>query len=149
MGLRSDSVAGVRFLVAVDEGRGIKPAARSVGVHSWTGYRWLRKAFLVLRCNGLDAEAAQAELGCFTAKAAVWRRSSWPAWVMAAITCDFESRSKTSSGLTTSGVVRCRGPVRLRESAKRRPTGGCVPDSTPYGGRNVSGGGSPAAAALA
>ena len=72
MGLRSDSVAGVRFLVAVDEGRGIKPAARSVGVHSWTRYRWLREAFLVLRCNGLDAEAAQAELGCFTAKAAVW-----------------------------------------------------------------------------
>ena len=31
MGLRSDSVAGVRFLAAVHEGRGIKPAARSVG----------------------------------------------------------------------------------------------------------------------
>ena len=54
------------------EGRGIKPAARSVGVHSWTGYRWLREAFLCLRSNGLDAEAAQAELGFFTAKALVW-----------------------------------------------------------------------------
>jgi hypothetical protein len=32
MGLRSDSVAGVRFLAAVHEGRGINPAARSVGV---------------------------------------------------------------------------------------------------------------------
>ena len=72
MGLRSDSVAGVRFLAAVREGRGIKPAARSVGVHSWTGYRWLREAFLCLRSNGLDAEAAQAELGFFTAKALVW-----------------------------------------------------------------------------
>ena len=72
MGLRSDSVAGVRFLAAVHEGRGIKPAARSVGVHPWTGYRWLREAFLAHRCNGLSAEAAQSELGCFTAKALVW-----------------------------------------------------------------------------
>src|SRR5665811_1270384 len=71
MGLRSDSVAGVRFLAAVREGRGIKPAARSVGVHPWTGYRWLREAFLAHRCNGLTAVAAQSELGCFTAKALV------------------------------------------------------------------------------
>jgi IS30 family transposase len=72
MGLRSDSVAGVRFLAAVREGRGIKPAARSVGVHPWTGYRWLREAFLAHRCNGLSAEAAQSELGFFTAKALLW-----------------------------------------------------------------------------
>ena len=72
MAFRSDSVAGVRFLAAVREGRGIKPAARSVGIHPWTGYRWLREAFLVLRRNGLDAVAAQADLGCFTAKAQVW-----------------------------------------------------------------------------
>src|SRR5450756_1746784 len=72
MGLRSDSVAGVRFLAAVREGRGIKPAARSVGVHPWTGYRWLREAFLAHRCNGLSAVAAQSELGFFTAKALVW-----------------------------------------------------------------------------
>jgi len=72
MGLRSDSAAGTRFLAAVHEGRGIKPTARSVGVHPWTGYRWLREAFLVLRRNGLDVEAAQAELGCCTAKAQVW-----------------------------------------------------------------------------
>ena len=74
MGLRSDSVAGVRFLAAVREGRGIKPAARSVGVHPWTGYLWLRGAFLALRSDGLDAAAAQAELGCFTAKAQVWEK---------------------------------------------------------------------------
>src|SRR5665647_2478886 len=72
MARRSDSVAGVRFLAAVHEGRGIKPAARSVGVHPWTGYRWLREAFLALRSNGLDAEEAQEHLGCFTAKAQVW-----------------------------------------------------------------------------
>src|ERR1035437_4911445 len=72
MAFRSDSVAGVRFLAAVHEGRGIKPAARSVGVHPWTGYRWLREAFLALRSNGLDAEAAQGDLGCLTAKAQVW-----------------------------------------------------------------------------
>jgi len=74
MGLRSDSVAGARFLATVREGRGIKPAARSVGVHSWTGYRWLREAFLAHRCNGLSAEAAQSELGFFTAKALVWEK---------------------------------------------------------------------------
>ena len=74
MGLRSDSVAGVRFLAAVHEGRGIKPAARSVGIHSWTGYRLLREAFLALRRDGLDAEQAQVDLGCFTAKALVWEQ---------------------------------------------------------------------------
>ena len=74
MAFRSDSVAGVRFLAAVHEGRGVKPAARSVGVHPWTGYRWLREAFLALRSQGLDAEAAQGDLGCFTAKAQVWEQ---------------------------------------------------------------------------
>ena len=72
MGLRSDSAAGTRFLAAVREGRGIKPTARSVGVNPWTGYRWLREAFQALRRKGLDVEAALAELGCCTAKAAVW-----------------------------------------------------------------------------
>jgi len=83
MGLRSDSAAGTRFLAAAHEGRGIKPAARSVGVHPWTGYRWLREAFLVLRRNALDVEAAQAELGCCTAKAQVWDEEflrSAPSW---------------------------------------------------------------------
>src|SRR5665811_530485 len=74
MGLRSDSVAGVRFLAAVHDGRGIKPSARSVGVHPWTGYRWLREAFLAHRCDGLSPEAAQSELGFFTAKALVWEK---------------------------------------------------------------------------
>jgi hypothetical protein len=59
-------------LAAVHEGRGVEPAARSVGLHPWTGYRWLRDAFLALRSNGLDAEAAQAELGWFTNKVQVW-----------------------------------------------------------------------------
>src|ERR1035437_2886287 len=72
MAFRSDSVAGVRFSAGVHEGRGINPAARSVGVHPWTGYRWLREAFLAHRCNGLSAEAAQSELGFFTAKALLW-----------------------------------------------------------------------------
>ena len=72
MGLRSDSVAGVRFLAAVHEGRGIKPSARSVGVHPWTGYRWLREAFLAHRRSGLSAAAAQSELGFSRAKALVW-----------------------------------------------------------------------------
>jgi len=43
-----------------------------VGIHSWTGYRLLREAFLTLRSQGLDAEEAQADLGCFTAKALLW-----------------------------------------------------------------------------
>jgi hypothetical protein len=63
MGLRWDSVAGVRFLAAVHEGRGIKPAARSVGIHPDSGYRLLRRAFLTLRSQGLDAQAAQSDLG--------------------------------------------------------------------------------------
>jgi len=74
MGIRSDSAAGVRFLAAVHEGRGIKPAARSVGIHPDTGYGLLRRAFLTLRSQGLDAQAAQSDLGCFTAKAQVWEQ---------------------------------------------------------------------------
>ena len=86
MWLRSDSAAGTRFLAAVREGRGIKPAARSVGVNPWAGYRWLREAFLALRRNGLDLEAAQAELGCFTVKARVWEEEllaglAGPSWL--------------------------------------------------------------------
>jgi len=101
MGLRSDPVAGVRFLAAVHEGRGVKPAARSVGVHPWTGYRWLREAFLAHRCNGLTAVAVRSELGCFTVKALVWEEDRSPAWVMAA-----HLRSlATSSGRT--GVIGC------------------------------------------
>jgi hypothetical protein len=53
MAFRSDSVAGVRFLAAVHKGRRIKPAARSVGVHPWTGYQWLREALTELEARSL------------------------------------------------------------------------------------------------
>jgi hypothetical protein len=41
MYLRRDSAAGVRFLAAVKEGRGLKPSARAAGSGKQTGYRWL------------------------------------------------------------------------------------------------------------
>jgi transposase, IS30 family len=72
MYLRSDSAAGVRFLSAVQEGRGLKPSARAAGVGKATGYRWLREAFLALRDSGCSVEDAQAELGYFSALALVW-----------------------------------------------------------------------------
>lgn len=63
MYLRSDSAAGVRFLAAVKEGRGLKPSARAAGIGKATGYRWLRESFVALRGQGFSVEAAQAELG--------------------------------------------------------------------------------------
>jgi IS30 family transposase len=63
MYLRSDSAAGVRFLAAVKEGRGLKPSARAAGIGKTTGYRWLRESFVALRGQGFSVEAAQAELG--------------------------------------------------------------------------------------
>jgi hypothetical protein len=55
------------------------------------------------------------------------RRRSSPVWVMVAITCGSESRSKTSSGLTMSRAVRCRRLVRLLVSPDQRATGGSRP----------------------
>ena len=52
MYLRSDSVAGVRFLASMAEGRGVKPSARAAGVGKETGYRWLRG------CRGLRVQVA-------------------------------------------------------------------------------------------
>jgi hypothetical protein len=56
MYLRSDSAAGVRFLAAVQERRGLKPAARAADAEKATGYWWLREAFLALeerwQCRG-------------------------------------------------------------------------------------------------
>jgi hypothetical protein len=49
MYLHRESAAGVRFLGAVQEGRGLKPSARAAGIGKETGYRWLREAFLALR----------------------------------------------------------------------------------------------------
>jgi hypothetical protein len=72
MYLPSDSAAGVRFLAAVQEVRGVKPSARAAGVGKATGYRWLREAFLALREYGCSVEDAQAELGYFSPLALVW-----------------------------------------------------------------------------
>jgi transposase, IS30 family len=66
MYLRRDCAAGVVFLASVQEGRGVKPSARAVGVGKETGYRWLREAFVELRAQGWSVEAAQAELGCWS-----------------------------------------------------------------------------------
>lgn len=63
MHLDRDSAAGVRFLAAVRDGRGLKPSARAAGVGKETGYRWLREAFVALRDQGLSVAAAQASLG--------------------------------------------------------------------------------------
>lgn len=129
MALRSDSVAGVRFLAAVHEGRGIKPAARSVGVHSWTGYRWLREAFLALRSNGLDAEAALADLGFFTAKAQVWEEEFLASLgdgrhhLRVRVEVEDIFWAHFDEGGSVSGLVRS------LVSADRWPTGGCGPDS--------------------
>ena len=63
MHLLRDCPAGIRFLAAVKEGRGLKPSARAAGVGKETGYRWLRESFAALRQQGLSVTAAQAELG--------------------------------------------------------------------------------------
>jgi IS30 family transposase len=55
---RSDSAAGVRFLAAVREGRGVKPSVRVAGVGKAAGYRWLRESFLALRESGCGIEDA-------------------------------------------------------------------------------------------
>ena len=72
MHLHRDSAAGVRFLGAVREGRGVKPSARAAGVGKETGYRWLREAFGALREQGLSVLEAQALLGYFSALVLGW-----------------------------------------------------------------------------
>jgi transposase, IS30 family len=74
MYLRRDSAAGVRFLAAVKEGRGLKPSARAAGIGKETGYRWLRESFASLRERGVSVEAAQAELGFFSPLAREWEK---------------------------------------------------------------------------
>jgi transposase, IS30 family len=63
MYLQRDSAAGVRFLAAVKDGRGLRPSARAAGIGKATGYRWLRESFLALREQGLSVENAEIELG--------------------------------------------------------------------------------------
>ncbi len=72
MHLGRESAAGLRFLAAVKEGRGLKRSARAAGVGKETGYRWLRESFLVLREQGLSVQDAQIELGYFSALIARW-----------------------------------------------------------------------------
>ena len=74
MHLRSDSGAGVRFLAAMREGRGLKPSARAAGVGKETGYRWLRESFVALRDDGLNVTEAQAALGYVSPLMAGWDR---------------------------------------------------------------------------
>jgi len=74
MYLRSDSAAGVRFLAAMAEGRGVKPSARAAGVGKETGYRWLRERFLASRALGVSVADARAELGYFSARVVEWDR---------------------------------------------------------------------------
>jgi transposase, IS30 family len=72
MHLRRDSPAGVRFLAAVKDGRGLKPSARAAGVGKETGYRWLRESFFVLRQQGVSVIAAQADLGYHSPTVVEW-----------------------------------------------------------------------------
>ena len=80
MYLRRDSPAGVRFLAAVKDGRGLKPSARAAGVGKETGYRWLRESFSELRQQGVSVIAAQAKLGYHSPLVLEWeaRRAGDP-----------------------------------------------------------------------
>jgi transposase, IS30 family len=79
MYVRLDSAAGLRFLAAVRDGRGLKPSARAAGIGKETGYRLLRESFLVLRAQGLSIEEAQAELGYSSPLALEWeQRVAYP-----------------------------------------------------------------------
>ena len=72
MYLRSTSAAGVRFLAAIKEGRGLKRSARAAGVNKEVGYRWLRERYLVLRRAGETMVEASAELGFTTSRLLAW-----------------------------------------------------------------------------
>lgn len=70
--LSSDSPSGQLFLGLVRDGRSLKWSARSVGVHLWTGYRWLGERYCQLRAQGLDPDATLDRMGCRSAKAVEW-----------------------------------------------------------------------------
>ena len=68
----STSAAGVRFLSSIKEGRGLKRSAREAGVDKEVGYRWLREGYLRHRRSGVAAAEAEALLGFFSVRVAVW-----------------------------------------------------------------------------
>lgn len=72
MYLRSTSAAGVRFLAAIKEGRGLKRSAREAGIDKEVGYRWLRERYLVLRRGGKIMVEATFELGFTTSRLLAW-----------------------------------------------------------------------------
>ena len=72
MYLSSASAAGVRFLAAIKEGRGLKRSAREAGINKEVGYRWLRERYLVLRRAGKTMVEATAELGLTTSRLLAW-----------------------------------------------------------------------------
>ena len=69
---RSTSAAGVRFLAAIKEGRGLKSSAREAGIDKEVGYRWLRERYLRHRRGGLTPAEAQAQIGFESVRLAVW-----------------------------------------------------------------------------
>jgi IS30 family transposase len=68
MYLTSTSAAGVRFLAAIKEGRGLKRSAREAGVSKTIGYRWLRERYLGLRREGNSVVEVTVELGFTTSR---------------------------------------------------------------------------------
>lgn len=68
----SESPRARLFLGLVRDGRSLKWSARTVGVHLWTGYRWLGERYCQLRAEGLVPDAALKVLGCRSAKAVEW-----------------------------------------------------------------------------
>ena len=68
---RSTSVAGVRFLAAIKEGRGLKRSARVAGIDKEVGDRWLRERYLRHRRGGLTPAEAQAQIGFESVRIAV------------------------------------------------------------------------------
>jgi IS30 family transposase len=70
--LSSSSAAGVRFLVSIKEGHGLKPSAREAGIDKEVGYRWLRERYLHLRREGRSPTEATAELGFTSSRLTDW-----------------------------------------------------------------------------
>ena len=67
-----ESPRGQLFLGLVRDGRSLRWSARTTGIHMEAGYRLLRERYCQLRTDGLDPDAALAELGCRSARAVGW-----------------------------------------------------------------------------